>query len=68
MSKKLQISKRNKLKGEDGYKTFSVRIKDTTVERLDQIAKEANRYRNEIINIMLEFGIENCEITDEVQS
>lgn len=65
MSKKLQISKRTALKGEDGYKTFSIRIKDTTVERLDQIANETNRYRNEIINIMLEFGIENCEITEE---
>lgn len=64
MSKKLQISKRTALKGEDGYKTFSIRIKDTTVERLDQIANETNRYRNEIINIMLEFGIENCEITE----
>lgn len=65
MSEKLQISKRTALKGEDGYKTFSIRIKDTTVERLDQIANETNRYRNEIINIMLEFGIENCEITEE---
>lgn len=43
MSKKLQISKRSALKGEDGYKTFSIRIKDTTVERLDQIANETNR-------------------------
>ncbi|MEZ3455240.1 MAG: ribbon-helix-helix domain-containing protein [Oscillospiraceae bacterium] len=66
MSKKLQISKRSALKGEDGYKTFSIRIKDTTVERLDQIANETNRYRNEIINIMLEFGINNCEITEEI--
>lgn len=65
MPEKLQISKRTALKGEDGYKTFSIRIKDTTVERLDQIANETNRYRNEIINIMLEFGIENCEITEE---
>jgi len=66
MSKKLQISKRSALKGEDVYKTFSIRINDTTVERLDQIANETNRYRNEIINIMLEFGINNCEITEEI--
>lgn len=65
MSEKLQISKRSALKGEDGYKTFSIRIKDETVERLDQIANQTNRYRNEIINMMLEFGIENCEITEE---
>ena len=68
MSKKLQISKRTALKGEDGYKTFSIRIKDETVERLDQIANQTNRYRNEIINMMLEFGIENCEITEETKS
>lgn len=68
MSEKLQISKRTALKGEDGYKTFSIRIKDETVERLDQIANKTNRYRNEIINMMLEFGIENCEITEETKS
>ena len=68
MSEKLQISKRSALKGEDGYKTFSIRIKDETVERLDQIANQTNRYRNEIINMMLEFGIENCEITEETKS
>ena len=64
MRKKLQISKRSKLKGEDGYKTFSIRIKDETVKALEEIAKETNRTRNELINMMLEFGIENCEIID----
>lgn len=66
MSKKLQISKRSNLKGEDGYKTFSIRIKDETVERLEKIAAEANRSRNEIINIILDFGIDNCEITENI--
>lgn len=64
MAKKLQISKRSNIKGDDGYKVFSVRIKDETVERLEQIAQETNRSRNELINMMLEFGIENCEITE----
>lgn len=66
MSKKLKISKRSNLKGEDGYKTFSIRIKDETVERLEKIAAEANRSRNEIINIILDFGIDNCEITENI--
>lgn len=65
MDKKLQISRLSGIKGEDGYKTFSVRIKDKTVEELEKIAQETNRSRNEIINMMLEFGIENCEITEE---
>lgn len=66
LSKKLQISKRSSLKGEDGYKTFSIRIKDETVEKLDKIASESNRSRNDIISLMIDFGIENCEITGEV--
>lgn len=64
MEKKLQISKRLNVKGEDGYKVFSVRIKDETVAHLEDIAQKTNRSRNELINIMLEFGIENCEITE----
>lgn len=64
MQKKLQITKKQQLKGVDGYKVFSVRIKDTTVARLDEISKKMNRSRNELINIMLEFGIENCIIQE----
>lgn len=62
--KKLQISKRSGIKGDDGYKVFSVRIKEETVERLEDIVKKTNRSRNELINMMLEFGVENCEIID----
>ena len=64
LAEKLQISKRSAIKGDDGYKTFSIRIKDETVERLDKIADETNRSRNDIIGLMLDFGINNCEITD----
>lgn len=67
MSEKLKIKKRSALKGEDGYKTFSIRIKDETFEHLEKIAKETNRYRNEIINMMLDFGIKNCEITEDIE-
>lgn len=61
MKEKLVISKKA-LKGEDGYKTFSIRIKDETVAKLDKLSKESNRSRNELINILLDFAIENCEI------
>ena len=64
LAEKLKISKRSSLKGEDGYKTFSIRIKDETVKRLDKIADETKRSRNEIIGLILDFGIENCEITE----
>ena len=60
MKEKLIISKKS-LKGEDGYKTFSIRIKDDTVNKLDTLSKESNRSRNELINILLDYAIENCE-------
>ena len=64
LAEKLKISKRSALKGEDGYKTFSIRVKDETVKRLDKIADETKRSRNEIIGLILDFGIDNCEITE----
>ena len=59
---KLTIKKRNPLKGEDGSKVISVRIKDETIHRLDELAKETNRSRNKIIGILLEFGLDNVEV------
>lgn len=61
MKEKLIINKKS-LKGEDGYKTFSIRIKDETVENLDKLADETNRSRNELINILLDYAIENSEV------
>ncbi|MEE0914828.1 MAG: ribbon-helix-helix protein, CopG family [Ruminococcus sp.] len=61
MNDKLVIKKKS-LKGEDGYKTFSIRIKDEIVNSLDNLAKETNRSRNELINILLDFAINNCEV------
>ena len=57
---KLFINKKS-LKGEDGYKTFSIRIKDATVQSLDALSKKTNRSRNELINILLDYAIKNCE-------
>ena len=64
MGDKLRLTKRNGLKGEDGYKVFSVRIKDSTVQQLDDICARTNRSRNEIIGIMLQYGIDNCIIEE----
>ncbi len=64
MTKKLQITKKSNLKGNDGYKTFSIRVKEDIVDKLDGISVKTNRSRNELINLLLEFGIENCEIID----
>lgn len=49
-----------KRKGDDGYKIISVRIKENTLNKIDELSKNSNRSRNELINILLE----NC--VDEV--
>ena len=58
---KLIINKKN-LKGEDGYKTFSVRIKEETVAKLNKLSEETNRSRNELVNILLEYAIDNSKV------
>lgn len=57
---KLIITK--KVKGEDGHKVFSIRLKDETVERLENIVEQSGRSRNDLINMLLDFAMDNCEI------
>lgn len=53
-----------KIKGENGHKVFSVRVKDETVKRLDIIAAKTNRTRNDLINLLLDFAMDYCEIDE----
>ena len=50
------------LKGEDGYKTFSIRIKESTVAQIDEISSKTARSRNELIGIFLDYAIDHCVI------
>lgn len=59
------IIKPKRPKGEDGYKVFSVRIKDDTVARLDEIAAQSGRSRNELIGLFLEYAIQRCKVEAE---
>lgn len=54
----LKIKKR----GEDGNRVISVRISNETLAKLDRIAAESNYSRNEIINIILNYGIDHVVI------
>ena len=54
----LKIKKR----GEDGNKIISVRIKEDILNELDRISEESNYSRNELINLILKYGVENLEI------
>ena len=53
---------RIKRKYDDGNRVISIRIPEEILTQLDALAKESNRSRNEIINIILEHGVRNIEI------
>ena len=58
------IIKPKRAKGDDGYKTFSIRIKEETVLKLDDISSQTGHSRNELIGVFLEYAIENCRIEE----
>ncbi|MBQ9843651.1 MAG: ribbon-helix-helix protein, CopG family [Oscillospiraceae bacterium] len=51
-----------KRRGEDGNRVITVRIAEDILSQLDELSKETNRSRNELINIILRHGINNIEI------
>ena len=58
MSDSIKIKKR----GEDNHRVISIRIGADLLDKLDEIAGESNRSRNEVINLILEHGVEDIEI------
>lgn len=53
-----------KYKGNDGYKVFSIRIKEDLVDRLESISAKTGHSRNELIGIFLEYAIQHCKIEE----
>ena len=51
-----------KRKADDGNRIITVRIREETLAQLDRLATESCRSRNELINIILSYGVKNIEI------
>ena len=64
MNENKLIIKPKRVKGEDGYKTFSIRIKDELVDELECVVNKTGRSRNELIGILLEYALKRCIIED----
>lgn len=65
MAEEIRIKKKSARRGDDGHKVVSVRMSDELIERLDNLAKNANRSRNEIINLLLESAVNIVKIEGE---
>lgn len=61
MKEKLLLTKKTNLKGDDGYKTFSIRIRTSTVEELEKLAAKTDRSRNDVICTLLDWALKNTE-------
>ncbi|MBR3622775.1 MAG: ribbon-helix-helix protein, CopG family [Selenomonadaceae bacterium] len=63
MSNKLLITK--KLRGDDGYRVFSVRIRSEILDKINDLSDDTGRTRNELIAMLLEFALANSEVVGE---
>ena len=59
------VIKPKKPKGEDGYKVFSIRIKEDIVARIDDISTRTGHSRNELIGTFIEYALNRCVIDAE---
>ena len=62
MDKEIKITKKTPRRGDDGYKIVSVRMKEEMLERLDRLAAQTNRSRNELINLLLDSAMEIVKV------
>ena len=65
MANKDLIIRPKRAKGNDGYRTFSIRIKEEIVSKLDNISTQTGHSRNELIGVFLKYAIENCRIEEK---
>lgn len=64
MEKKIRITKKNPKAGDDGHKIVSVRMREKTLETLEELSAKTNRSRNELINLLLEAALDLVQIDE----
>lgn len=59
------VLKSKRLRGEDGSKVISIRMKDGLIAKMDEIASQTGRSRNELFSVLIEYALDNCVIRDK---
>ena len=65
MARKALIVTVKRPKGEDGYRTFPVRLREAAVSQMDKISQETGRSRSELIGLFLEYALEHYVLEQE---
>ena len=68
MNREIRITKKSARRGEDGHKVVSVRMKDETIAKLDDLSAQTNRSRNELINLLLEAALDNAVVLEDAEN
>ena len=64
MENRIEVKKVPPLRGEDEHRVISVRTNSILLEKLEKIAMESNRSRNEVINMLLEAAVSIVKLTE----
>ena len=56
------IIKAKRAKGDDGYRVFSIRVKEELINSVDKISEDTGRSRNELIGMFIEYALDKCVI------
>lgn len=65
MKQDIRVTRKPARKGEDNHKVISVRMRDETLHRLEELSRQTNRSRNELINLLLTAALDHVSITEE---
>ena len=65
MADRKLVLKSKRLRGEDGSKVISIRMREGLITRLDNVVDQTGRSRNELFSILIEYALDNCVIKDK---
>lgn len=54
-----------KVRGDDGYRTFSIRLKERTFQGIEEISTRTGHSRNELIGLMLDYALPRIKIESD---
>ena len=50
------------LRGDEDSRTFSIRMNEKLIQRIEKLADETGYSRNELFSILVDFALDCCEI------
>lgn len=54
-----------KIRGDDGYRNITVRLRERTLQGIEEIVKNTGHSRNEVIGLMLDYALPRIKIESD---